>query len=84
MKYPIGQTINAHDLQELFFVARNILWKSGRIPLGNGRYDIAKILEKPESWCNNDGLIANKLVQGLPGPTNGLSFISGESHERGS
>jgi hypothetical protein len=29
MKYPIGQTINAHDLQELFFAARYILWKSG-------------------------------------------------------
>jgi hypothetical protein len=55
----------------------------GRNTPGDDRYDIAKILEKPESWCNNDGLIANKLMQGFPGQQTCLSFISGESHERG-
>jgi hypothetical protein len=49
MKYPIGQTINVNKLQELFLVARNILWKSGRIPLEITDMTFAKILEKPES-----------------------------------
>ena len=53
----------------------------GRIPPGDDRYDIAKILEKPESCCNNDRLIANKLMQGFPGQQECLWFISGESHE---